>query len=353
MVFKSFLTAVIVALIAIGFLAFKATQFMASRTGTSEENIIFEVQKGQSFYFVTRRLSETGLITDENKFRWLGRITGYSAEIRAGEYLLDKGMRPLEILEEISSGQSIERPITIQEGLNIYEIANLLEKRNLGKAKTFLTLAKDRVFIQDLLGQGLSSLEGYLYPETYNMTKFTSERTLIKTMVENFKKTFSEIEKESARDFSTSRHAIVTLASIIEKETGAPFERPMISSVFHNRIQKGMRLQSDPTIIYGQLDVNNVFLSNIRKSDIVAPTKYNTYTVKGLPYGPISNPGREALKATISPAKSSFFYFVSKNDGTHVFSETYEQHLKAVRAYQLDRAARQGKSWRDLNTKAQ
>jgi UPF0755 protein len=146
------------------------------------------------------------------------------------------------------------------------------------------------------------------------------------------------------------RHEHVTLASIVEKETGAPGERPMIASVFHNRLKKSMRLQSDPTIIYGILDQNGGEpVKNITKQDIITTTPYNTYKIEALPVGPIANPGKESLLATLNPAESDNFYFVSRNDGTHIFTKTYEEHSQAVRTYQLDPKMREGKSWRDLS----
>ena len=145
---------------------------------------------------------------------------------------------------------------------------------------------------------------------------------------------------------SQKRHDLITLASIIEKETGASFERPTISGVFHNRLKKRMRLQSDPTTIYG---IYEKFTGNLRKKHLLQKTPYNTYKIFGLPLGPISNPGLESLKAAITPKKHNYLYFVSKNDGTHKFSRNYKDHLKAVTAFQKNRAARKGKSWRDLH----
>ena len=148
-----------------------------------------------------------------------------------------------------------------------------------------------------------------------------------------------------------TRHQIVTLASIIEKETGAPEERPLISSVFHNRLKKGMRLQTDPTVLYGKAERVGSFAINITTEDLRTPNRYNTYTIYGLPPGPIANPGREALSAVLAPAESTYLYFVSQNNGTHIFSSDYEAHNKAVKHFQLDPKAREGKSWRDLSKK--
>jgi len=174
-------------------------------------------------------------------------------------------------------------------------------------------------------------------------------------MVQRFLKTYKKIRNENRFQVDLAilpnRHSIVTLASIIEKETGAAEERPIISSVFHNRLNKKMRLQTDPTVIYGILDKTGVMTKNIRKKDLREPNKYNTYTFRGLPVGPIANPGKEALLAALQPEPTDFLYFVSRNQGTHVFSKNYRDHTNAVRRFQLNRAARKGKSWRDLKKK--
>lgn len=213
--------------------------------------------------------------------------------------------------------------------------------------RNFLKRVRDPQYTQNLIGEPASSLEGYLFPETYNYTKYTSLDELIRAMVSRFQAVYRDVSKDYKGPLS--RYQVVTLASVIEKETGAPQERELISSVFHNRLKKGMRIQSDPTIIYGYWVETGEPLRNIRKSDIRRPTPYNTYTVKALPIGPVANPGREALRAAMFPADSEYFYFVSRNDGTHIFTTNYKDHLQAVKDYQLNRSAREGKSWRDLS----
>jgi UPF0755 protein len=168
-------------------------------------------------------------------------------------------------------------------------------------------------------------------------------------MVSRFKAAIEEVNKDAP--IKMDRHEQVTLASVIEKETGAPEERARISSVFHNRLVKGMKLASDPTIIYGMWVESHVRAKNLHHSDVVRPTPYNTYAVKGLPYGPISNPSKEALRAAVAPEKTDYLFFVSQNDGTHYFSKTDKEHLAAVKRYQLNAKAREGKSWRDLKAR--
>ncbi len=326
------------------------TQFLYSTPGSSEEAVVFEVPQGATFISVANRLEAQGLIKNALFLRIFAKVTGQESKVKRGEYALNKGMYPSQILSELVSGKSITYPLTIPEGWNIYEIAVLVESKQLATREEFLRLVKDPSFVQSLLGERWPSLEGYLFPETYMYTKFTTLKDLVQAMVARFKVVYAELQPEM-KGTTMTQHQIVTLASVIEKETGAPEERPMISSIFHNRLNKRMRLQSDPTILYGMLAATGIMPSNITRADILRPSDYNTYTVAALPVGPIGNPGRLALLAAVRPATSEFFYFVSKNDGTHIFTKTYEDHSSQVRKFQMDPKAREGKSWRDLKTK--
>jgi len=319
---------------------------------TSEE-VVYEIAPGMSFRSVAKELQQKNLIRNESFFIILAKIKRLGNKMKVGEYSLNKNMRPLEILNIISSGKSIERKITISEGLSIYEVAEVFDGLGLLSKEEFLKTITDPEFIQKNLKEDyentkMTSLEGYLFPETYSFTKYTDAKTIISEMIQKFKETYKEIESES-KITGLSKHQIVTLASIIEKETGAPQERPTISSVFHNRLKKKMRLQTDPTIIYGKALESKKIEINIKKSDILHPTPYNTYTIPGLPPGPIANPGKEALLAAVNPANSDYLFFVSMNDGTHVFTKEFKDHQSAVQKYQIDKKAREGKSWRDLN----
>ncbi len=204
------------------------------------------------------------------------------------------------------------------------------------------------------MGEKQNSLEGYLFPETYKVTKFDTPKEIITQMVKRFLSVYEELAPDIAQfqqrypQRKWNRHQIVTFASIVEKETGAAQERPMISSVFHNRLNINMKLQTDPTVIYGQALLSGVVSKNITKQDLLTPTSHNTYTIYGLPPTPISNPGRDSLLAALNPANSKYLYFVSQNDGTHRFSESLEAHNSAVKTFQLNPKAREGKSWRDL-----
>ncbi len=330
--------------------SFVGYHFVNSSPSESSEEVIFEVSQGKSFGHVASELENLHLVNNGRLFTWFARLQGAAGKMKVGEYAFRKNMKPSEVLAILISGKSIGRPFTVSEGLNIFEIADLYQEQKFGTREDFLKLATDPEFVKLMLGEEHTSLEGYLYPETYQLTKFTTTKELLQAMVANFHQIFKSIEGKGELKGWT-QHQIVTLASIIEKETGAPEERPKISSVFHNRLLKGMLLQTDPTIIYGLAEEAQKTVYSITKADILKPTRYNTYVIKGLPPGPIANPGKAALEAAVKPEKTEYLFFVSQNDGTHVFSADYSTHEKAVKKFQVDRKAREGKSWRDLGKK--
>ena len=208
-----------------------------------------------------------------------------------------------------------------------------LEQKGFLNQRDFISLSVDSDLIHNLLGEKVDSLEGYLFPDTYNISKPVSPKTLIKLMIHRFLTVYPNLSGQPP--IKLSRHEIVTLASIVEKETGAPQERNLIAGVFYNRLKQNMRLESDPTILYGMTKEQNKLIElNIRKKDILKKTPYNTYRINGFPAGPISNPGVKSLQAVFTPQNSDFLYFVSRNDGTHVFSTNFKAHQKAVNRYQ-------------------
>lgn len=343
------LGSIVVLLVAVGGAGFYlAWDFLRSPGSHEVRDVIYEVRPGKSFNTVARDLQTAGVVKNAEAFSLFARLTGERPHMKTGEYMLNTAMTPREVLAVITSGRSIARPFTVSEGLNVFEIAELYKRSGFGESEEFLRLARDPELAKTLTGEPQArSLEGFLFPETYQITKFTTTRDLLAAMVRRFETVWKEVEPQ-IRVKNLNKYQLLILASIIEKETGAPSERPMISAVFHNRMIKGMRLQTDPTIIYGIADETGAVPKNISKADILRATGYNTYVISGLPPGPISNPGREALLAAGNPAVNNFLYFVSRNDGTHVFTPTYEEHVNAVRAFQLNPKAREGKSWRDL-----
>ncbi len=325
-------------------LALRYTQTPASH---QSQIVILEVTPLMSFQAVAGELKKAGVIGNAKLFYLYARVKGMRSLLRVGEYELNTNMLPGQVLAVITSGKSRTKPFVVPEGLNIIEISDLFEERGFGSKKEFLALVKDKALVKSLLGQEQESLEGYLFPETYLITKFMTAKDVVVAMVRRFQAVYSEVAKENQiKDWTA--HQVVTLASIVEKETGAPKERKIISSVFHNRLRKHMRLQTDPTVIYGLAMESGEIPDNIHKSDLLKPTRYNTYVISALPPGPIANPGREALVAAMTPDSTEFLYFVSHNDGTHEFTKTYEDHNNAVRKFQIDPKAREGKSWRDL-----
>jgi UPF0755 protein len=250
----------------------------------------------------------------------------------------------VELLNILLHGKSKTIAVTIPEGKNIFEIGKILERKNIIQYAKFITLAKDRTFTKSL-GIPAERVEGYLFPETYHFTKQSPAKIVIKTMVNQLKKKTKNL---NFRQGNLTPHQIIILASIVEKETGAGWERPIIAGVFLNRLKKHMRLQSDPTTIYG---IFEHFNGNLKKKHLLEKTPYNTYKISGLPKGPICNPGLEAINAVLHPKKHNYLYFVSMDDGTHVFSARYSDHVRAVNKYQKSRKYRQGRSWRDLHKK--
>lgn len=340
---------IILFVLSVALIGFDAIRFLRTPPDREDTEVSFLLRKG-TVNGVARDLYKKGLVTSERRFAWLVRMTGNAKKIRVGEYRLSTSMEPMDVIEVITSGKSIDYPITFKEGINIYEIGEVLEKAGLVSAEQFMKAATNQKLILELLKEPYSSFEGYLFPETYQFTKLMTVEDMIRTMVAKFLQVYSEVVLSVPKPL-VSRHEVVTLASIVEKETGASEERPKVASVFFNRLNIKMQLQTDPTVMYGIFDLTKKPVTNIRREDLKTPTRYNTYTLPRLPHGPISNPGRLALQAVYQPAQSEYLYFVSQNDGTHVFSKTYKDHSNSVKKFQLDRKAREGKSWRDLSKK--
>jgi UPF0755 protein len=295
--------------------------------------VLFEVRKGESLRAIANRLEQQGLVRDARATTWWARLRGHAAELHAGQYWLSPALSPAEIIDRIASGRVATWEVVIPEGLTAVEIGDRLAARGIVDAREFTAAVADPALAREL-GVSAKSLEGYLFPETYRLPRGRTGPEVVRVLVDQFHAAWREVEARAA-ERKLDRHQVVILASIVEKETGVPSERPMIASVFANRLRKGMRLESDPTVIYGVTR----FDGNLRRADLDDTANlYNTYQHAGLPPGPIANPGLDALRAVIDPAPSNLFYFVSKNDGTHEFSETYAKHVEAVDRYQRRRS---------------
>ncbi len=302
---------------------------------SSSDRILFSVKRGEGFSSVARRLEREGLIRSALLFRLLA-LTRRGDVIHFGEYELSPSMMPKTILEFLCKGRVKKYKITIPEGFNMYQVASVLDAAGICKRDDFLKFARDRVFLSKIGVPG-STVEGFLFPDTYYFSKSEGCRGVISGMVENFFKNFTPRMRVRMKEMNLTLLELVTLASIIEKETAVPQERRLISAVFHNRLRRGMRLQADPTVIYGLLPD---FDGNLKRRDLESWTPYNTYRIRGLPPGPIANPGRDSIEAALYPAQSSALYFVSRNDGTHVFSSTLREHNINVAKYQKMRVKR-------------
>ena len=296
-----------------------------------QESIRFQVARGSGPRQLARTLAATGFA----EWRWgtvVGmRLWGEPAAMKAGNYRLDAPLRLVDVYRAVARGQVAQVAVTFPEGLTAAEMAPLLEQAGVTGAKAFLAITNGSAAAGEW-GLPGTTLEGFLFPDTYHFAEGVEPRAVVDALVGRFREVVAPLTAElESRGLTLLEW--VTLASMVEKETGAEEEKPVISGVFANRLRRGMRLESDPTVIYGLPE----FDGNLRRRDLRRDTPYNTYMRRGLPVGPIANPGRSSLLAALRPAQAPFLYFVSRNDGTHVFSATYEEHRAAVNRYQRRR----------------
>jgi UPF0755 protein len=287
------------------------------------------IPEGASFRQVAELLERERLLTSQWGLLLWGKLTGADRRIHAGEYALDDGMSAKDIVTELLSGRTVLHSVTIPEGYAAAQIAELLAQKGLTDKTEFLGLVRDRSFIRSLR-LDVDSLEGYLFPDTYRFSKPGKADEQLRTMVAALWQVFTPEWQARAAEIGMTVHQVLTLASVIEKETGTEEERGLVAAVFHNRLRRQIPLQSDPTVIYGLPS----FGGNLTKKDLEFTSPYNTYRVRGLPPGPIASPGANSIRATLYPAPAHYLYFVSKNDGTHQFSATIAEHNRAVDKYQ-------------------
>jgi UPF0755 protein len=325
---------VLAALVLIGVTGGAMVSAMLAPRSDGGAEVLFEVKRGESLRAIATRLEQHGLVRDARATSWWARLRGQAEQLHAGQYWLSPSLSPSEIIDMLASGRVATWEVVIPEGLTAAEIGQRLAERGIVDPAEFNAAVADPKLAAEL-GIPARSLEGYLFPETYRLPRAQTGPDVVRVLVGQFRVAWHQVE-DRARERGLSMQDVVTLASIVEKETGASDERPKIASVFANRLRLNMRLESDPTVIYGV----SGFDGNLRRSDLDdTANAYNTYQHAGLPPGPIANPGLEALRAVIDPAPSKLLYFVSKNDGTHEFSETYAQHVAAVDRYQRRRGA--------------
>jgi UPF0755 protein len=329
---KFTLLAVILLLVLISFpswLAFDMYRFGRTAASLDDTPVPFEIAPGERFKQVVERLYISGIIKDEWRFKLLAYIKKADTRFKAGEYRLVATMTPLDVIDTLVQGRVVIRSLTIPEGYSLFQIAAEFERAGLKDGANFLDLAT-RPETAKRLGIEAPTLEGYLFPDTYFYSRNDSVENMITRMVQRFREQLPPGWAERAAELDLSLHQLVTLASIIEKETGDPSERPLVSSVFHNRLKLKMRMDSDPTVVYGLTE----FDGRITRRHLTTPTPYNTYVIKGLPPGPIANPGRASIEAALYPAQTDFLYFVARKDRGHQFSTNLPDHNRAVREHQ-------------------
>lgn len=302
--------------------------FLTVPHGAGRNQQIVAFAKGRSLALFAVELEEKKLISSARLLTLHARLLGDDSRVQAGDYQLNDGMKPREILRKLVTGDVYVRLFAVPEGYSLYQLAELLQARGLFKKEDFIRACSDKKLLAEL-GINAHSVEGYLHPGSYNVVTGMDEAALITQMVKKFHEVFAAKFAERAKSSALDMGKILTLASMIEKEAVEPTERPLIAAVFLNRLQKGMRLQSDPTAVYGV----RAFAGKISKQDIMRDSPYNTYLIAGLPPGPIGNPGSGSLEAVLNPARSTYLYFVAKKDGTHYFSSTLAEHNRAVVRY--------------------
>ena len=291
-----------------------------------------EIPAGASTRSIGDRLVSAGVIRNAWTYRLALWQSGQARTLKAGEYRFDQPISALDAIRKLARGEVYVLSVTFPEGLTIPDMAAIFESHGLGPGADFLKASKN-VSLVAKLDSTAGNLEGYLFPETYSLSRHAEADQLVRLMVSRFEQVFTPALREEAAAQGLSARDTVTLASIIEKETANPTERSLVAAVYRNRLRIGMALQCDPTVIYG-LQRHGKYTGNLRREDLAFDSPYNTYRYPGLPPGPIAAPGQASLEAAIHPANVDYLYFVSRNDGSHAFARTLEEHNRNVVKYQ-------------------
>lgn len=303
--------------------------------GFQQGEVFVEVPPGSSVAAIARRLVDAGVVADPLTFRIAARILGADRRLQAGEYRFAEPATPFDVIDRLARGDVYSHAITFPEGLTAREMAQIFGRSGLGAAADFerAAAAGARAAAFD---PGARTLEGYLFPDTYLLPRDSGPDGTVAAMVARFERAFDEGLRAAATERGMNVRRAVTLASLIEKETSRPDERAIVSGVYHNRLRIRMPLQCDPTVIYA-LMLAGRWNGNLRREDLQMNSPYNTYRFAGLPPGPIASPGRPALEAAVRPADVPYLYFVSRNDGSHVFATTLAEHNRNVDQWQRRR----------------
>lgn len=292
---------------------------------TPPKAVLVDIEPGQSAWEISRTLEKRGVITHARTFMVIAAVTGKARRLQAGSYVFEGNHLPLDVMNILFRGETQRYRVTIPEGYTIYQVGTSVEKTGLMSREDFIRSATDpgTAAFFDIEAR---SMEGFLYPDTYFLVPHITPLEIMAKMVDRFNKVYSNEMEHRAEELGMSKLEVITLASIIEKEAVVLTEKPLISSVFHNRLKRGMRLQSDPTAIYG---IDN-FSGKIGPHDLLRESPYNTYRSQGLPPGPICNPGVDSIRAALWPSRTDFLYFVARGDGTHTFSRSLQEHNRAI-----------------------
>ena len=299
-------------------------------TGTER---FVEIAPGTGSRAIGKALVDAGVVRDEWTFRLAVLLTGTQRELKAGEYRFTTPASAKDVARKLARGDVFLRPITFPEGLSVKEMASIYESRGLGTSAAFLAAARDTSAVK-ALDPAARDLEGYLFPDTYNVPRKMNAHALVRQMVQAFLRVYGETVQREVDARGGTLREVVTLASLVEKEAAQPEERPIIAAVYQNRLRIGMGLQCDPTVIYA-LEKAGRYTGNLTKADLRINSPYNTYKYAGLPPGPIASPGRASLEAATRPASVDYLYFVSRNDGSHVFATTLAEHNRNVAMWQV------------------
>jgi UPF0755 protein len=292
-----------------------------------------EIPSGAGPASIGRRLAESGVVRDQLSFRVALARSGQARRLQAGEYRFDRPMNTREVIDKIAKGEVFLRPITFPEGLTIRQMSEIYEREGGGSKAEFLRAARNAALIHDI-DPAAQDLEGYLFPDTYALPRRATADQLVQRMVTAFRDVMTPDLAQRAASRGRSIRELVTLASLVEKETAKAEERPIVAAVYTNRLEIGMGMQCDPTVIYA-LEKAGKYTGNLTREDLRFDSPYNTYRYAGLPPGPIASPGRASIEAAASPSDVPYVYFVSRNDGSHVFSTTLDEHNRNVFEYQV------------------
>lgn len=284
---------------------------------------------------IAKKLVQAGVVSDRWTFRLALWRTGAARRLEAGEYRFDRPMPAVEVVMKIARGDVYLRAVTFPEGLTVREMGRVFESRGLGSAPEFVAAATDLAPLIHDIDPSARDLEGYLFPETYALSRHAGARDLVRMMVGRFRQVFTPDLRRAASGLGLGPRQAITLASLVEKETAKPEERPIVAGVYLHRLALKMALQCDPTVVYA-LELRNQYQGNLTHVNMRVDSPYNTYRYPGLPPGPIAAPSRESIEAVAGAPKVDYLYFVSRNDGSHVFARTLDEHNRNVRTYQVE-----------------